>query len=53
MNGRIDPVLLVLLGLLFASVAAFLLGRIPYPFGLLFLAIFVAARIAYLKSRGQ
>jgi hypothetical protein len=53
MRGRIDPVLLVLLGLLFASVTAFLLGRIPYPFGLLWLAIFVAGRIAWLKGRGE
>ena len=53
MNKFKDPVLLVLLGLLFASLLAFILGIIPYPFGLLILTIFIAARIFHLKAPGK
>jgi hypothetical protein len=48
-----DPVLILLLGLFSASLLAFLLGIIPYPFGLLILAAFIAARIAYLQGPGK
>ncbi len=48
-----DPVLLALLGLLLASLLAFILGIIPYPFGLFILTIFIAARIFYLKGAGK
>ena len=50
MNRFTDPVLLVLLGLLLASLLAFILGFIPYPFGLLILTIFIAARLLYLQG---
>ena len=53
MAGRIDTVLLVLLALLLASIAAFMLGIIPYPFGLFILAVFIAARLFYLKNQDQ
>jgi len=45
-----DPVLLVLLGLLGASLLAFFTGVIPYPFGLFVLAAFSVARILYLSG---
>jgi ABC-type multidrug transport system permease subunit len=48
-----DTVLLSLLGLLLASLLAFVLGIIPYPFGLFILTIFIAARIIYLKGAGR
>jgi len=40
-----DPLLLVLIGILAASLLAFLTGALPYPFGLLVLSAFIAARI--------
>ena len=40
-----DPVLLVLLGLLAASLLAFFAGIIPYPFGLIVLLAFIAVRV--------
>lgn len=46
-----DPILLVLIGLLLAALVAFFLGIIPYPYGLLILAAFIAARILYLRGR--
>jgi hypothetical protein len=49
----VDTVLMILLGLFAASLLAFLLGIIPYPFGLLILAAFIAARIAYLRGPGK
>lgn len=48
-----DPILLVLLGLLSASLAAFFLGIIPYPVGLLVLLAFIVARILYLQGPGK
>ena len=48
---RPDPVLLILSGLLLASLAAFLLDIIPYPFGLIVLTIFIIGRVFYLKDR--
>jgi hypothetical protein len=48
MTRPVDTVLLVLLGLLLASLSAFFLGIIPYPYGLLVLAAFITARILYL-----
>ena len=47
-----DPVLIVLLGMLSASLSAFFLGIIPYPYGLIILLVFIAARILHLKNRG-
>jgi hypothetical protein len=48
-----DAILMMLPGLFAASLLAFLLGLIPYPFGLLILAAFIAARIAYLQGPGK
>ena len=42
---RFDPVLWILLVLLTATLAAFALGWFPYPFGLLVLSLFIAARL--------
>ncbi len=53
MIGPVDPVLVVLLGLLLASLSAFFLGIIPYPYGLLILAAFITARILYLLGNGR
>jgi hypothetical protein len=50
MTRPVDTVLLVLLALLLASLSAFFLGLIPYPYGLLILAAFIAARILHLLS---
>jgi hypothetical protein len=50
---RPDAVLMVLSGLLLASLAAFLLDIIPYPFGLIVLTIFIIGRVFYLKDRGK
>ena len=50
---RPDPVLMILAGLLLASLAAFLLDLTPYPFGLIVLTIFIIARMFYLKDRGK
>ncbi len=48
-----DPVLTLLIGLLLASLLAFSLGIIPYPFGLLVLGVFVVARVLYLRSNRE
>jgi len=40
-----DPLLLVLVGILAISLLAFFVGALPYPFGLLILSAFIAARI--------
>ncbi|MGB5441921.1 MAG: hypothetical protein WBN57_04775 [Gammaproteobacteria bacterium] len=53
MNRFKDPVVLVLSGLLLASLLAFILGIIPYPFGLFILTIFIAARIFSLRGPGK
>ena len=45
MNRLKDPVLLVLLALLALTVTAFLLGVLPYPYGILILLVFIVARI--------
>jgi dihydroxy-acid dehydratase len=45
-----DLILIVLLGLLFATLLAFILGIIPYPFGLIVLTALIAARILYLRG---
>ncbi len=49
----VDPVLIALLGLLFATLLAFFLGIIPYPYGLIVLAAFIAARILYRQGPGK
>lgn len=40
-----DPVLIVLVALLLATVTAFFAGLFPYPFGLLVLTVLIAARL--------
>lgn len=45
MNRFTDPVLLALLGLLSASLLAFLLGVVSYPYGSLILIVFIVARL--------
>ncbi len=47
-----DPLLLTLVALLLASLLAFLLGWIPYPFGLIVLLLLLAARVCYLRGNG-
>ncbi|MGB5307119.1 MAG: hypothetical protein WBO06_04080 [Gammaproteobacteria bacterium] len=46
----IDPILCVLIGLLLVSLAAFFLGLIPYPLGLLVLLAFIVARLLTLHK---
>jgi len=48
-----DGVLIILSGLLLASLLAFFLGVIPYPFGLLVLSALIAARFLYLRGPGR
>jgi len=49
--GRLaDPILLALLGILAASLLAFFLGAIPYPFGLIVLTVFIVAGILALQG---
>ena len=45
-----DPLLIVLAGLLGASLLAFFAGLIPYPYGLFILGAFIFARILYLQG---
>lgn len=52
MNKLTDPLLITLSVLLAASVTAFFLGIIPYPYGLLVLGFFIVSRILYLKGKG-
>ena len=42
-----EPVLLGLIGLLVLTVAAFLAGILPYPFGILILLVFIVARLLF------
>jgi hypothetical protein len=42
-----DPLLVLLLGALALSLLGFMTGNLPYPFGLLVLSAFIAARIFY------
>lgn len=46
-----DPILVVLIVLLLASVAAFLSGLLPYPLGFIILSIFIVARILHLQGK--
>ena len=48
-----DPVLLVLLGLLAATLLAFFSGFIPYPYGLIILLAFIAVRLFTLPGRDK
>jgi uncharacterized membrane protein YccC len=50
MRRLADPILLALLGILAASLLAFFLGAIPYPFGLIVLSVFIVARILSLQG---
>ena len=45
-----DPVLLLLVLVLFASLVAFITDVFVYPFGLLVLIIAITARVLYLRS---
>ena len=40
-----DPVLLLLLALLVASLLAFASGLVPYPYGMILLLVLIAARL--------
>lgn len=51
LNMHLDWILLLLTGLLLATLAAFFSGMLPYPFGLIILSIFIIARILYLRGR--
>ena len=46
-----DYVLLIICALLFATIAAFLAGLLPYPFGIIILSILFVARILNLKQK--
>jgi hypothetical protein len=48
MTRLADPVLGALLAVLAGTVAAFLLGVFPYPFGLFILVALITGRILYL-----
>ncbi|MGB5474846.1 MAG: hypothetical protein WBQ78_15395 [Gammaproteobacteria bacterium] len=48
-----DPVLVVLVVLLSATLLAFLAGIIPYPVGLLLLLVLITARILYRRGAGN
>ena len=47
MKNLRDPVLWTLAGLLLLTVAAFLGGWFPYPFGMLVLLLLIMARISF------
>jgi hypothetical protein len=53
MNKTTDLLLVTLTVLLAASVTAFFLGFIPYPYGLLVLGFFIISRILYLKGKDK
>jgi len=53
MNKATDPLLIALSLLLAASVTAFSMGYIPYPYGLLVLGCFIVVRILYVKGKGK
>lgn len=46
-----DRILLLLVAVLLASLAAFLAGVFPYPFGFIILTVFIVARILYLRDQ--
>jgi len=46
-----DFVLLIIGALLFATIAAFLTGLLPYPLGIIVLSILFVARILNLKQK--
>jgi uncharacterized integral membrane protein len=48
-----DSVLLLLLGLLAATLLAFFAGFFPYPYGLIILLAFIAARLFSLLGRDK
>ncbi len=45
-----DSVLVFLIALLAATLLAFMLGWIPYPFGWLVITLFLIARILHLRQ---
>jgi hypothetical protein len=47
-----DPLLLLLLTLMVATLAAFLVGLQPYPSGWLVLAVLITARVLQRRIRG-
>lgn len=48
---QVDKPLLMLVILLAVVMVVFLLGRIPWPFGILVIVILMVARVSYLQSR--
>ncbi|MBD3670005.1 MAG: hypothetical protein HUJ29_04455 [Gammaproteobacteria bacterium] len=48
---RLDPTLIVLVGLFLLSLVGFLSGYLPYPYGSLVLAVFIVARLLSLSAR--
>jgi len=53
MTRLADPLLFALLALLAASLVAFFLGAIPYPFGLIVLTVLIVARVLSLQGPGK
>ena len=51
MKRLLDPLLMLLVFCLLATLTAFFLGVTVYPFGLLVLLIAVVARLLYLQLR--
>ncbi len=50
-HGIMDPLLLTLVLLLAATLTVFLAGWLPYPFGALVLALWIIARLLWLRGR--
>lgn len=50
-NHKIDIVLIILALMMLASLSAFVMGWLNYPYGLLVLLLLFAARISHLHSR--
>lgn len=52
-DRSMDLMLIALIGLLLATLVAFIWEIIPYPYGLLVLSALIAARILYLRGGGK
>ncbi len=52
-RGPTDPVLLVLIGLLAATMVCFLAGWLPYPVGWLVLTFLIAARVMHSRNAAR
>ena len=53
MKMFLDRTVLILVVLLLATLAAFLAGLFPYPFGFLILTVFIVARVLYLRGQDR